>query len=140
MGSKSGTRNECCEELKYDRRLLSGEALRWISKNKGFCDMSYVGVLTGGVGGIPSIRAFRALMADSGVASVFSWGYSTGSSSPALRCLWAVSISWGLNLLTGGFVGAVSIGLALNLSVGDVCSAQSRANLWRLLLVVVSKG
>lgn len=28
MGSKSGTRNECCEELKYDRRLLSGEALR----------------------------------------------------------------------------------------------------------------
>lgn len=87
IGSRSGTRNECCEELKYDRRLLSGEALRWISKNRGFDDKSYTGVLAGGVGGIPSIRAFRALMTESGLASVLSWGYSTGSSSPALRCL-----------------------------------------------------
>ena len=28
IGSRSGTRNECCEELKYDRRLPSGDALR----------------------------------------------------------------------------------------------------------------
>jgi len=37
--------------------------------------MSNVGVFVGGVGGegdIPSIRAFRALMTESGVASVLS--------------------------------------------------------------------
>lgn len=102
IGSKSGTRNECCEQLKYDRRL-HGEALRCISKNKGFWVISKVGVFVGGVGGIPNILAFRALIAESGVASVLSDGSRVGMSSPALRCLWAVSINCGLNFFVGGF-------------------------------------
>jgi len=102
--------------------------------------MSYVGVFVGGVGGegdIPSMRAFRALMTVSGVASVLSRGRSVGVSSPALRDLWAISINWGRNFFGGCLMtplswplqgGAVSMGLALNFPVGDVCSSQSLAN------------
>jgi len=53
-----------------------------------------VGVLFGGCGEIPKIRAFRALIARlSGVASVLSEGRRAGVASPALRDLCALSIS-----------------------------------------------
>lgn len=58
-------------------------------------------------------------------------------------------MSWGVNLFGARFVPALSLGLladvasigsALNLPVGDVCSSQSLANFSRLLRVVVSTG
>lgn len=80
-----------------------------------------VGVLFGGVGEMPSIRAFLALIALlSGVASVLSEGSSAGVASPALRDLCALSISCGANFLgLGGCLllplEVVSKGSGLNL-------------------------
>lgn len=107
-----------------------------------------VGVLFGGVGEMPKIRALLALIAlVSGVASVLSEGRSAGVASPALRVLCALSTSCGANFLGlgGCFLlprAVVSRGSGLNLR-GEVFSSHSSANLWRLFLleeVVVSTG
>ncbi len=152
MGSRSGTRNECCEQENQDRRLEGGSSERWISRNKGLCDSGFsgrsiVGVLFGGVGEIPKIRAFLALMALlSGVASVLSEGSNAGVTSPALRDLCALSINCGANFLgLGGCLlplDVVSRCSGLNLR-GDVFSSHSLANFRRLSLLeveVVSTG
>lgn len=104
-------------------------------------------VLLGGLGEIPSIRAFLALMALlSGVASVLSEGRSAGVASPVLRDLCAVSISCGGNFLgLGGCLllplEIVSSGSGLNF-LGEVFSSHSSVNFRRLLLVdvLVSTG
>jgi hypothetical protein len=133
IGSKSGTRKECCEQENQDLRLDGGSSERWISKNSGFCEKSTVGVLFGGVGEIPRIRAFLALITLlSGVASVLSEGRSAGVASPVLRDLCAVSINCGANFLGlgGCFLlprDVVSKGSGLNLR-GEVFSFHSSAN------------
>jgi hypothetical protein len=148
MGSRSGTLKECCEHENHDLLLDAGSSARWISKKRGFCARSIVGVLLGGVGEMPRIRAFLVLITLlSGVASVLSDGRSAGVESPALRNLWAVSISCGANFLgLGGCfrlpLAVVSSGSGLNL-LGAVFSSHSSANLRRLLLlevVLVSTG
>lgn len=147
IGSRSGTRKECCEQENQDLRREGGSSARWISKNRGFCERLIVAGLLGGVGEMPRIRAFLALTALlSGVASVLSEGSSAGVASPVLRDLCAVSISCGANFLgLGGCLrlplAVVSSGSGLNF-LGEVFSSHSSANLRRLLLVVavVSTG
>lgn len=153
MGSRSGTRNECCEHENQDLLLDGGSSERWISKNRGFCERGFcgksiVGVLFGGVGEMPRMRALLALIAlISGVASVLSEGKSAGVASPALRVLCALSTNCGANFLgLGGCLllprAIVSRGSGLNLR-GEVFSSHSSANFRRLLLledVVVSTG
>lgn len=141
MVSRSGTRNECSEELKYDRRRASGHEA-WpfcISRNSGFWVTSTFGELTGALGEIPSMRALRGLM-KSGVASVLSEGYSVGTLSLARRCRCAVSMSCGENFPFARFkiglgfrllVDVVCTGCGLNLR-GVGCWPHSSANLCRL--------